>query len=423
MKHVLLAACLAALGASCAQIGDPQSSDPNNPNDPNDPDNPIDPSLCEADGDSGSTCEVTGDCQQPFVCLNGACVGPQNPDVSCDVVDNVACPNADEVCVGNVCVINPGTCMDNDACPLGYVCESNQCVPERDGEACADVGPGPDLSGTWKVSSTLHLRDGLPGVVDGILDVAEEARDLINGDVDFGLPGIVEDVIGGVIASIIDNYVPQYAQNLVVALGDMSDILDDMEVDSTVSLDGEPCDGRYRGTEVWNRIRFTFRGQELLLAPNQLPGVDEIIPDDFAAWYSCGELYFDRHRIQEKLGGLVRFLVDNIANAITGAPNVETALQGLVNCPGFASAVDNYVGQVCSFCPGVQTVVNVACVGAVNTGISKISQEIDDAAVKLSLLKKKGIANVASENQLTGGQWYGTLIGGDFPGEFTAQRQ
>jgi hypothetical protein len=418
-----LALCLAILGASCAQIGDPQTFDPDDPNNPDGPGEPIDPALCEADGDSGSTCEVTGDCQQPFVCLNGACVGPQNPDVTCDVVDNVACPNADEVCVGGVCVINPGACVDNDACPLGYVCESGQCAPEREGQACSDVGPGPDLSGTWELDSTLHLRDGLPDVVDGILDVAEDARDLINGDVDFGLPGLVEDVIGGVIASIIDNYVPQYAQNLVVALGDMSDILDDMRVESTVTLRGEPCEGRYRGTEVWNRIRFTFRGQELVLAPDQLPGVDEIIPDDFAAWYSCGELFIDRHRIDQKLGGLVRFLVDNITNAITGAPNVETALQYLVDCPSFAFAVDNYVGQVCSFCPGVQSAVNFACNTAVNAGIAKISEEIDNAAVKLSLIKKKGIATVASGSQLSSGQWYGTLVGGDFPGEFTAQKR
>ena len=425
MKQLALAAAalLLAVLSACAQIGDPQEINPGDPTNPDGPDGPVDPALCEADGDSGSTCEVTGDCMQPFVCLDGVCVGPQNPDVTCDPVENIACPNADEVCVGGVCVVNPGACTSVDDCPLGYVCEAGECLPERGGEACADVGPGPDLNGTWKFSSVLHLREGLPDVVANMLGVAEEARDLIEGNIDWGLPSLVESVIGGAIASIIDSYVPLYAQNMVVALGDMSDILDDMQVESLVTLAGEPCDGRYRGTEQWQRIRFELRGIDLFIAPEDLPGVDEIIPDDFSAWYSCGELYIDRHRIQQKLGGLIRFLVDNMANAVTGAPNVETALQGLVDCPSFASAVDNYVGQVCSFCPGVRSVVQFACVNAINSGIAKLSDEIDNAAVRLALLKKKGIATVTSGDQLTGGQWYGSLVGGDFPGEFTAVRQ
>lgn len=425
MKPLTLALSLAlsALALSaCAEIGDPQ--DTTSPGDPGgDPDDPVDPALCVGDGGSGATCEVSGDCDEPFVCLDGVCVGPRNPDVTCDPVEHIYCQDPDEVCVGRVCVRNPGSCETTDDCPLGYTCDGGTCTPQRDGETCADPGPGPDLSGTWKFSSTLHLRDGLPGVVDGILTVAENGRNLITGDVDLGLPSIVESVIGGVVASIIDNYVPQYAQNLVVALGDMSDILDDMEVESTVTLDGQPCDGNYRGHERWDLIHFEFRGNDLTVRPDQLPGIDEIVPEDFAAWYSCGELYIDRHRIKNSLSGLVRFLVDNIANAVTGYPDVESALANMVDCYGFAVALDDYVGQVCSFCPIVTSIVDGACTTLVNQGIQRISEEIDKASVEMSVVKKKGIAAVNAQGQLSGGTWYGTLAGNDFPGEFSAVRE
>ena len=41
----------------------------------------------------------------------------------------------------------------------------------------------------------------------------------------------------------------------------------------------------------------------------------------------------------------------------------------------------------------------------------------------MSVLKKKGIGTVNSGNAIANGRWYGSLVGGDFPGEFTATRQ
>jgi hypothetical protein len=152
--------------------GDP--NDPDNPDNPDNPDDPDDPTTtaCVGDGQSGAACDVSGDCALPQICNGGVCVAPRDPDFSCDPVEGVNCAGANEECIGGVCIANPGACASVDECPLGFVCSGGQCTPERDGSACADTGPGPNLTGTWKFNSTLHLRDGLPGLVDGVLDVS-----------------------------------------------------------------------------------------------------------------------------------------------------------------------------------------------------------------------------------------------------------
>ena len=424
----LVALSIAPLG--CAAIGDRPDlggeGDPNDPSDPNNPNNPEDkpdPSLCLGDGGAGGACEVTGDCAAPLVCLNGQCVGPQDPDVTCDPIEGVSCANAGEECVGGVCVINPGACQTVDECPLGFVCSGGQCVPERDGMACADPGPGPDLAGTWKFDSKLHLREALPGAVDKILDIAEDLRDLLDGKIDLGLPGIVESIIGGAVASIVRQYVPNWAQDLVYVLGDMSDIINDMRVESTVVLEGQPCNERYRGSERWDWITFVYRGTQLRVPPSMLPGVDEVVPDEFSAWYSCGELFIDKHRIEGSMSQLVRWLLDTVTQAVTGYPTVEQAVINLVDCYQIAVAIDNYVYQACSFCPVVTGIVNGACTGLLSAGVSKMTQAIDETIVELSLIKRKGIGNVDSGTRISNGTWYGSLAGGDFPGEFTATKQ
>jgi hypothetical protein len=384
--------------------------------------------LCASasDGSAGSQCSVAADCEPPLVCLDGACVGPRNPDSSCSIVEGTGCDGANEVCVANVCVQNPGSCSVHDDCPLGYLCDgSGQCQPDRDGEACADPGPGPNLTGTYALNSTLHLRDGLPGVVDGILDVSEDLRDIVNGDIDLGLPSAVEFVIGGIVAGIIRSYVPPYAINLVEALGDMSDMLDTMTIEGTLQIQGQACSGTYRIKEEWQWISFTFRGQELRFRPDNLPGVpggSSLEPDEYQALYSCGVLYLDRHRVQDTMAGLIRFLVDTVVEAATGYPNLETALSGFVDCTSIGYALDNQVAGACSFCPSVAGLAAGACQGFVNTAAVKAGQEIDEAAVEMSLIKVKGTAAIAEDGTISDGRWYGSLLGGDFPGEFSLQR-
>lgn len=437
-RSILLVAMLLgtlALGAAgcAASLGDPNGnsdgtsdpSDPSNPTDPTDPTEPTqpDPMLCVGDGGSGETCEVTDDCAAPLVCLDGQCVGPQNPSFRCDPVEGIHCPESNQVCVAGACVINPGSCDTVDDCPNGFLCESGTCVPDRDGESCADPGPGPNLSGTWDVNSSLHLREGLPGVVGGLLDVSELLADFIDGNVNLGLPSAVEFLIGALVQGIIDQYVPSWAQDLIVALAGISDVLDTMQVEGTWALQGSVCEANYRGSSTWDYLSFEYRGTVIRERPQDISEVGPITPEDFGARYSCGDLYVDRHRVSNSLSGLVRWLVNTVVEIATGYPTVEAALDAALPCDQIAAAINNAWQSACGCSSDVSVVVEATCESYKSDLIDQVVTAIDGAVVTLSVLTLKGVGNVQDANTLTSGVWYGSVIGGDFPGTFSAVRR
>ncbi len=387
------------------------------------PPNPEEVALCVGDGEAGGACEVTADCNAPQVCLEqadgtGICVGPQDDAYTCDTIEGIDCLNEGESCINGLCIAAPGACETLDDCPLGFTCNAGQCTPERDGTVCSDPGPGPALAGTYETESILYLREGLPGVVDKILDVTEGARDLINGRVDLGLPSVVEFILGGFISSIIQQYVPRYAIDIVNALATMSDILDTMEVEGTLILEGENCDGNYRATHNWDFVTVNFNGRELRTSPNDLPGVDEVIPEPFGARYHCGDLLLDKHRIQNTMGTLVRWILDTGIEATTGFSTVEEALSSIINC----TAVANALANSCGVCGPAYNPALSACDGLVQAGVAKVTEAIDNAAIKMSLIKLRAVIPVKADGNLEDGTWYGSLVGGDFTGEIDADR-
>jgi hypothetical protein len=394
------------------------SSNPDQPGDTGD-----DPSVCLGDGGSGTTCEVTGDCEAPLVCLDGVCVGPQDPDVSCDPIEGIGCEGEDEQCVAGVCVTPPDECETTDQCPVGYLCADGQCKPDRDGEACEDPGPGPELTGTWSATSNLYLRDGLPGLADGLLELSETFRDFIQGDADFGLPPLIQIVVNSFVASVIDQYVPEWAQDLVLAMAGISDVLDTMQVDSTIVLEGQPCDAHYRGSSVWDRITFEYDGQVITAVPGDIPEIGAIEPEDFGARYSCGDLYIDRHRVHNTLSGLVRWLLNTVVEISTGHPTPEEAIGAAIDCQAIAESLNDAYQQACDCNGDITVAVEAACTGFESQLITDLQALVDDAAVQLSVLSLQGVAEVADEDRLAPGQWYGSVLGGDFPGDFTAVRQ
>jgi hypothetical protein len=231
-------------------------------------------------------------------------------------------------------------------------------------------------------------------------------------------------VIGGVISGIVSLYITPWAVDLINGIGDLSDMLDDVTIDSTITLTGQSCSGQYRGKEEWTNLTFNFRGRTKRVPPNRLPGVDAIAPDDFNATFACGQLYIDRHRIQQKLGGLVQLLLDDVATEIAGFGSIEGALEGMIDCPSIAYDVDDYVYSACTFCPSVYGIVEDGCYLVVDNIIGNLSNMLVSAANDLSLLKRKGVATVSPDGRmLSQGIWFGSLIGADFPGEFTATRQ
>ncbi len=422
----LLALSFGAVGTACTgTITDGGFADDGPGEDPGDKtpeEQEEEQALCIGDGQAGGVCEVTADCSAPQIChTSGVCVGPKDPAYSCDSIEGIGCLEAGEECINGLCIAAPGACETLDDCPNGFLCEAGQCTPERDGTVCSDPGPGPALAGTYKVESVLHLRDGLPSIVDKILDTSEKARDIVNGDLDLGLGGAVDAVIGGIVAGIVRQYVPPYGIDIVNALGTMSDVLNTMGVEGTLTLDGQACDGNYRGSHKWDWVKVTLQGVEMRIKPEMLPGVTDVLPEDFSARYHCGDLLIDRHRIKGTMGQLVRWVLDTGTQAITGEPNIETALGNIVNCPAVGNSVNNActVPFVCGALAGVAT---GACQGFVQVAVAQVGQAIDEAAVKLALLKLKAVVPVNADGTLGDGTWYGSLVGGDFKGTMQATK-
>ncbi len=397
---------LALVAPACApgDIGDGtddtagDGGDGDDPFDPNDPE-PPDPQACVGDGSEGALCDVTADCDAPRVCASGQCVGPQDPDVRCDPIEGVYCQGEGEVCVANVCVLDPN-------------------VPGDD--TCAVPGPGPELAGTWQMHSTLHLREGLPSLAAGFLGASETLADWIEGHVDLGLPAPVEILIGSLIEAIIDEYVPEWAQDLVIMLAGFSDVLDDLQIDQTVVLVGQPCDANYRGSSTWDLITFEYRGTVVAERPEDIAEIGPVNPEDFGARYSCGSLYIDRHRVHNALRGLVRWMVDTMVEITTGYPTLEMAIDAAFDCVAVSDAINDAWQGACGCSTDISPGIEAVCTSYKADLMTELTALIDEAAIELSVVSLEGLATIPDANRMLDGSWYGELVSREFPGSFTA---
>jgi hypothetical protein len=293
---------------------------------------------------------------------------------------------------------------------------------------CAQVPPAPGLAGRWRMDSRLHLRDALSRPLQILLDAGQIARGLLSGDLGgLGLPGWLSSILGPIVASVVDRYVPDWAQDLFTALGDVHDVLDDMRVRSDLTLT-ELCPEVYRTREQWTRLEFQFRGMLISRPPEEIPQIGTVEPVEYPSRVLCGELYLDAHRIHNVVGGLLRWVVDTVVEIVTcaaGGPcyhSPEEALDRLIDCEGLAREVDDLVQNVLPFAPSVYAALDGACVELRGAVTERIEMALDQAATMLGLLGLKGQGHVAGSGGIDQGSWAGSLLGGQFAGEWTATR-
>jgi len=411
---------LSILLAACASSGSGGGDDGLGPDGQPKPD----PALCVGNGETGQPCTVTADCMNPLVCLGGSCVGPNDPSHTCDPVDRTECADPAETCtVTGACVIVPGQCMTTDQCPTGFVCADGACVPGHDGVACMDPGPGPNLTGRWAFHSNLELRKGMPQIASGLLQATELLRSLVEGTIDFGLPDWLAGILNLIIPQVIDQYVPEWAQKLVVALGNVSDVLDTMQVDSTVQLFGDTCDAAYRGKSKWDRIGFEYNGMTISKAPEEIAEIGPVTPEDFGAKFSCDRLYIDRHRINNTLSGLVRWVVNTVVEISTGYATVEEAISHAIDCERLAHDLNETFQRNTGSTTDITMTVQTACTRGVQGVVMQIDRLLDQAAITLGVVSLQGDALVNGDRSLGDGVWYGSVVGYDFPGSFTGEQR
>jgi hypothetical protein len=384
-------------------------------------------------------CDVTAACAMPDVCIGGFCQPPLGSGSFCDGVD-VLCSEPGTSCIAGYCQRTPGACAQNQDCPSGYLCQAGTCVPS--GGGCGAGCPGgqvcvagqcvggdqcrmqnaPGLNGAWTFDSRLHLREALASPIRFLLDATELGRSLITGNLTaLGVPSWASAIVAPLIQGIINQYVPAWAQDVIVGLGDVSDILDDLRVKETVTLAGD-CPTAYRGSSHWDRVEFEFRGMLVSRRPEDVPQIGAVRPEDFGAKVQCGVLFLDKHRVRNVLSGLLRWVLDEVTAAVTctgGGPcyqSPEDAVRRLADCSAIGNAV---AGSVFGLGGGA---ITTACNGLLDGMLAKLTMAIDASTTTLSILSVQGQAQITDANHLASGRWNGSLVGRDFPGEFTATR-
>jgi len=405
-------------------------------------------------------CTSDADCAAPTICqtTTGQCL--EATGSTCDPVEGTGCA-ADEVCVGYKCAKVPSGCTDNSACPAGWICQGGACIPGGrpptggckantdcptnntciNGQCvpkstCSIVHSPDRLKGQWQYDSTMHFRDALSGVLKGLLSAAGVLRDIIEGRFSIsGIPSFISSIVSKYLKQLIDKYVPPWGQQLIVTLGDINDIVDDMRVLSTVQVTSVGNDS-YVNNEQWDLVEFDYKGQKISSPPGAIPQIGQVKVPTYTSHEVCGVLFIDKHKLQNVVGGLVQWAINTALSVVTCSVQsvpcyntVDQALQQTINCQMLGMQLDQLVQSMWSGAPSVAMIVIQGCESQKQKLIQLLNQELAGLTTKLSLLELSGTVNIPNppnDNQLSGGQWVGVLgsgaLKGNFKGDFSAKR-
>lgn len=407
-----------------------------------------------------SGCKSDADCAAPTIChvASGKCMEPTG--ATCDPIEGTGC-KADEVCIGNKCAKVPSGCTDNSNCPPTWICKSGKCQPQGtppsggckkksdcpSGNVCINGKCVPKsacniphakdrLKGNWRYTSMLHFRQALNPVLKGILGASGMLRDIIEGRFKIsGIPSFISSLVSKYLKKLIDKYIPPWGQQLITALGDINDIVDDMKVVSTVQTTSVGNDA-YVNSEKWDLVEFDYKGKKISTPPHAVPQIGQVKIPSYSSYEVCGVLFINKHKVNNVVGGLVQWAINTVLSAVTCSikstpcySSVDQALQQVINCQALGMQIDQMVHSVWSSAPSVAMLVINACNSEKQNLIQLIKKELAAITTKLSLLELSGtskIPNPPGHNKLTGGKWYGVLgsgaAKGNFDGEFDAVR-
>lgn len=394
--------------------------------------------TCIQPSDSGEFCEFDDVCGTDELCIAGRCM--HDPRIPVPCTDDSMCPSGLTCGPGGVCICNYTT-----DCPSGLICVDGTCDPgDRciaddecgDGELCdpaATEGDGcrprtvceiehPNFAGHWEMQSTLHVRDALPGWLDGFLRTVEEPFRFLAGDttcIDFGLPPAIEQEICALVRPFVEEHLPPWSSAVFRAVADLNDVLSTWRIEEDMELMAGAVTDSYRGTHEWRSIQMEYRGRPIMGTPETI--LDwRFSPSPFNASAVCGTFHIDRHNVHVSIGSIIAWAVDTVIYEASGHQwsGAAEALGELTGgfCEALADAADRAIDY------DVRTAVNSACRSALSRLVDAALRELLDARLGASAMTLRGQAPVTGPDSLRPGTWNGTLLGREFPGEFTAAR-
>lgn len=390
--------------------------------------------VCVLPSPGGSVCEFDTECPMGELCIAGRCTHDPRipipcasdsmcpppltcgPDGVCTCEATTDCPIGLE-CVAGACVPGPGgdACVADAECPAEYVCEAGRC---RERTLC-DI-TNPDLSGTWMMTSTLHMHEALP---DWIVAVEEPFR-FLGGDstcIDWdGLPSWVDMAICDLVRPYVDMYLPPWSRPVFRAIADLNVVLDEWVIDETMTLRPGAVTDSYRGSHTWDRITFMYRAMPIVGDP---AGIRDwrFSPSEFNASAVCGQFNIERHSINVSIGSIIAWLVDAIIYEVSDHrwSGLRAALTDVADgfCRGLAAAAEDSIDY-----SGVGSTVMRICSGLVAAGVDAAVDAVLNARIGADAITLRGTAPIGGPNSLRGGTWDGRVLGRSFSGEFDAWR-
>lgn len=359
------------------------------------------PTPCTTDGDcyAGLTCGPMGvcvcayntDCPIGLVCADGVCTAPDGSGVPC--IADAECPVPTEVC-------DRGVCRDGTVCDIGH----------------------PDFAGTWRMQSTLRIREALPSWLDDFLNAVEGPFRFLAGDaacIDFGLPTAIENEICDLVRPLIEMYVPSWTQALFRAIADLNVILNTWEIEETMVLTNGAVADSYRGTHTWDRITVYYRSMPLASDVTAIRNW-RFSPSPFNASAVCGTFHIERHDVNVSIGAIIAWIVDVLVYAATDGEYDSLGAAAGAATAGFCQALADFARD--NVDSGIGGTVMSVCTTQITNLVNRALQELIDARIGTSPVTLRGSAPITGPNSMRMGQWDGTLLGSEFTGDWQADR-
>jgi hypothetical protein len=289
-------------------------------------------------------------------------------------------------------------CTTSRDCAVSEHCDDGVCVPD-----CEDCSEEPIMSiaGDWDSEYHLDWSDYLGPLADlgEPLDFLDQLL-LGNSSLD-DLP-----LLGSVLQSIIDTYIPDWVQDLVHFLNNMVHFFQDVRIEARLHLTqmaGNPA--AIGATEQWDwaYVQIIDQCPYGESDPNYPACADFAVPLNFAVTgigtivatalpfngsFDGTTVTFDDREVQMELSEFLRFILDWVTEVATGGRygSLEGALTGIIDCNSVTAAIQNALCSSFNWC-GAQPAVYAACVAARDEVVDQVLSAIDEVSVDWEVMR------------------------------------